>query len=200
MSNVVKLQIEKILHEKKITKTAFAEMLGIKKQNVNLLLETRNIDKIQEIADALGVDFNDLLFEKKVEVASSINGYVEVDSEIYPIKSREQFVTLIDKVNGIVHIPSCTRGENLKENIEAFYYKSISNNAESGAIMMRYGINEAFTLSYDSDFKRFGLTICKGDGVTEYISFDFAKYNQPQMREKNYLVDDIMDFIEDVYE
>ena len=53
---MVKLQIEKILHEKKITKTAFADMLGIKKQNVNLLLETRNIDKIQEIADALGLN------------------------------------------------------------------------------------------------------------------------------------------------
>ena len=199
---MVKLQIEKILHEKKITKTAFAEMLGIKKQNVNLLLETRNIDKIQEIADALGVDFNDLLFEKKVEVASSINGYVEVDSEIYPIKSREQFVTLIDKVNGIVHIPSCTRGENLKENIEAFYYKSI-NNAESGAIMMRYGINEVFTLTYDSDHKRFSLTLCKGNGVIEFATFDFAKYNQAdalQPREKNHLVDDIMDFIEAVYE
>lgn len=202
MSNMVKLQIEKILHEKKITKTAFAEMLGIKKQNVNLLLETRNIDKIQEIADALGVDFNDLLFEKKVEVASSINGYVEVDSEIYPIKSREQFVTLIDKVDGIVQIPSCTRGENLKENIEAFYYKSI-NNAESGAIMMRYGINEVFTLTYDSDHKRFSLTLCKGNGVIEFMTFDFAKYNQsdaPQSHHKNHLVDDIMDFIEAVYE
>ena len=199
---MVKLQIEKILHEKKITKTAFAEMLGIKKQNVNLLLETRNIDKIQEIADALGVDFNDLLFEKKVEVASSINGYVEVDSEIYPIKSREQFVTLIDKINGIVQIPSCTRGENLKKNIEAFYYKSI-NNAESGAIMMRYGINEVFTLTYDSDHKRFSLTLCKGNGVIEFMTFDFAKYNQsdaPQSHHKNHLVDDIMDFIEAVYE
>ena len=198
-SNMVKLQIEKILHEKKITKTAFAEMLGIKKQNVNLLLETRNIDKIQEIADALGVDFNDLLFEKKVEVAPSINGYVEVDSEIYPIKSREQFVTLMDRVNGIVHIPSCTRGENFKENIEAFYYKSI-NNAESGAIMMRYGINEVFTLTYDSDHKRFSLTLCKGNGVIEFMTFDFTKYNQPEMPEKNHLVDDIMDFIEAVYE
>ena len=199
---MVKLQIEKILHEKKITKTAFADMLGIKKQNVNLLLETRNIDKIQEIADALGVDFNDLLFEKKIEVKPTINGYVDVDSEIYTVKSREQFVTLIDKVDGIVHIPSCTRGENLKENIEAFYYKSI-NNAESGAIMMRYGINEVFTLTYDSDHKRFSLTLCKGNGVIEFMTFDFAKYNQsdaPQSHHKNHLVDDIMDFIEAVYE
>ena len=202
VSNMIKLQIEKILHEKRITKTAFAEMLGIKKQNVNLLLETRNIDKIQEIADALGVDFNDLLSEKEVEVTPIVNGYVEVDSEIYPIKNREQFVALIDKVDGIVHIPLCARGENLKNNIESFYYKSI-NNAVSGAIMMRYGINEVFTLSYDSDSKKFSLTLCKGDGVTEFMTFDLAKYNQiktPEIQGKNHLVDDIMDFIEAVYE
>ena len=91
---------------------------------------------------------------------------------------------------------------NLKENIEAFYYKSI-NNAESGAIMMRYGINEVFTLTYDSEHKRFSLTLCKGNGVIEFMTFDFAKYNQsdaPQSHHKNHLVDDIMDFIEAVYE
>ena len=197
MSNVVKLQIEKILREKKITKTAFAEMLGIKKQNVNLLLETRNIDKIQEIADALGVDFNDLLFEKRVEVAPSINGYVEVDSEIYPIKSREQLLTLIDRVNGIVHIPSCIKGANLKENIEAFYYKSISN-AESGAIMMRYGINEVFTLTYDSEMSKFHHTICRGNGITEYMVYNVSEFENQNVN--RILINEIMDFIEYVYE
>ena len=197
VSNMVKLQIEKILREKKITKTAFAEMLGIKKQNVNLLLETRNIDKIQEIADALGVDFNDLLFEKRVEVAPSINGYVEVDSEIYPIKSREQLLTLIDRVNGIVHIPSCIKGANLKENIEAFYYKSISN-AESGAIMMRYGINEVFTLTYDSEMSKFHRTICRGNGITEYMVYNVSEFENQNVN--RILINEIMDFIEYVYE
>ena len=58
---MIKLRIEEILHEKRIKKTEFAEMLGIAKQNVNTLLETRNLDKIKEIADALGVDYMDLL-------------------------------------------------------------------------------------------------------------------------------------------
>jgi DNA-binding Xre family transcriptional regulator len=198
----MKLQIEKILHEKKISKTIFAQMMGIKKQNVNLLLETRNIDKIQEIANILRVDINDLLFEKKEEkIVPTINGYVEVENEIYPIKSREQYVSLMDKIDGIVHIPSCTRGENLRENILSFYSKSIINN-QSGAIMMRYGINEIFTLTYDAKSKRFTLTLCKDDGITEYTTYDVESYYYIGLIDtsaKHTLVDDITDYIEYVY-
>lgn len=200
---MMKLQIEKILHEKKISKTIFAQMMGIKKQNVNLLLETRNIDKIQEIANILRVDINDLLFEKKEEkIVPTINGYVEVENEIYPIKSREQYVSLMDKIDGIVHIPSCTRGENLRENILSFYSKSIINN-QSGAIMMRYGINEIFSLAYDAKSKRFTLTLCKGDGITEFNTYDVEHYYYIEKVDTSAnltLVDDIMDFIEYVYE
>lgn len=202
MSNMIKLQIEKILHEKKISKTIFAQIMGIKKQNVNLLLETRNIDKIQEIADRLGVDLNDLLFEKKEEkIVPTINGFVEVNSEIYPIKDREQIVNLIDKIDGIVHIPSCTRGENLREYIQSFYSKSVGNN-QSGGIMMRYGINEIFTLTYDDKSKRFALTICKGDGITEYTTYNLESYYYIELIDtsaKHTLVDDITDYIEYVY-
>ena len=98
MSNMIKLQIERILHEKRIKKTEFAEMLGIAKQNVNALLETRNIDKIKEIADILEVNFMDLLVEKK-ETAPIINGYVEYDKQIYAIKSIEDFNNLANIIN-----------------------------------------------------------------------------------------------------
>lgn len=202
MNNMIKLQIEKILHEKKISKTIFAQIMGIKKQNVNLLLETRNIDKIQEIADRLGVDLNDLLFEKKEEkIVPTINGFVEVNSEIYPIKDREQIVNLIDKIDGIVHIPLCTRGENLREYIQSFYSKSVGNN-QSGGIMMRYGINEIFTLTYDDKSKRFALTICKGDGITEYTTYDLETHNYIEVIDisaKHTIIDDIIDYIEYVY-
>lgn len=202
---MMKLQIEKILHEKKISKTIFAQMMGIKKQNVNLLLETRNIDKIQEIANILRVDINDLLFEKKLETiipTITINGFVEVDSEIYRIKSREQYVSLMDKIDGIVHIPSCTKGENLRENIQSFYSKSVKEN-QNGAIMMRYGINEIFTLSYDAKSKKFALTLCKDDGITEHTTYDLEHYDYIELIDtsaKQTIVDDIMDFIEYVYE
>ena len=39
---MITLRIEEILRERGITKTQFAEMMGVAKQNVNLLLNTNN--------------------------------------------------------------------------------------------------------------------------------------------------------------
>ena len=193
------LRIKEIAKAKGITMGEIADKMGINPVNLSASLNGNpTLNRLQEVAAILGVEISDLF----IQDSSYINGYIETGNNIYPVKSKEQLIGIIDKVDGIVQIPSCTRGENLKENIEAFYYKSI-NNAESGAIMMRYGINEVFTLTYDSDHKRFSLTLCKGNGVIEFATFDFAKYNQAdalQPREKNHLVDDIMDFIEAVYE
>lgn len=190
------LRIKEIAKAKGITMGEIADKMGINPVNLSASLNGNpTLNRLQEVAVILGVEVSDLFIQDSLY----INGYIETGNNIYPVKSKEQLIGIIDKVDGIVQIPSCTRGENLKENIEAFYYKSI-NNAESGAIMMRYGINEVFTLTYDSDHKRFSLTLCKGNGVIEFMTFDFTKYNQPEMREKNHLVDDIMDFIEAVYE
>ena len=193
------LRIKEIAKAKGITMGEIADKMGINPVNLSASLNGNpTLNRLQEVATILGVEVSDLVIQN----SSYINGYIETGNNIYPVKSKEQLIGIIDKVDGIVQIPSCTRGENLKENIEAFYYKSI-NNAESGAIMMRYGINEVFTLTYDSDHKRFSLTLCKGNGVIEFMTIDFAKYNQsdaPQSHHKNHLVDDIMDFIEAVYE
>ena len=193
------LRIKEIAKAKGITMGEIADKMGINPVNLSASLNGNpTLNRLQEVAAILGVEVSDLF----IQDSSYINGYIETGNNIYPVKSKEQLIGIIDKVDGIVQIPSCTRGVNLKENIEAFYYKSI-NNAESGAIMMRYGINEVFTLTYDSDHKRFSLTLCKGNGVIEFTTFDFAKYNQsdaPQSHHKNHLVDDIMDFIEAIYE
>ena len=49
--NMIKLHIAEVLQEKGITKTEFARIMGIQKQNVHSLLETNNIRKIEEIAE-----------------------------------------------------------------------------------------------------------------------------------------------------
>ena len=95
---MIKLQIERILHEKQISKTAFADMLGIKKQNVNGVLETRNLDKIQEIANVLGVDYLELITEKQEEQKPTINGFVEYNEKIYKISSKEDLENLLQIV------------------------------------------------------------------------------------------------------
>lgn len=95
---MIQLRIAEILQEKGISKTEFAEMMGIKKQNVNVLLETNNIKKLDEIATVLNVELSELWKGNNVSV-KSINGFVEYGDVIYTIKSKEDFNKLYQIIN-----------------------------------------------------------------------------------------------------
>lgn len=95
----LKLQIEEILKEKGISKVHFAEMMGIKKQNVNVLLETNNIKKLEEIATVLGVDLTDLWIDTKTKETNSINGFIEFDNNVYTIKTVDDFNRLVEIIS-----------------------------------------------------------------------------------------------------
>ena len=95
---MIELRIAEILQEKGISKTEFAEMMGIKKQNVNVLLETNNIKKLDEIANALGVELTDL-WKVKNNSEPSINGFIEVNGQVFTIKSVEDFNSLYQTLN-----------------------------------------------------------------------------------------------------
>ena len=95
---MIQLRIAEILQEKGISKTEFADMMGIKKQNVNVLLETNNIKKLDEIATALDVELSALWKGNNVS-APSINGFVEYGDIVYTIKSKEEFNKLHQIIN-----------------------------------------------------------------------------------------------------
>lgn len=95
---MIRLRIEEILRSKGISKTQFAEMCGIQKQNVNALLDTSNIKKLQEIANVLEVKLTDLIIEDTTE-NSPINGYIEFNGEVHSIKSVEDLNNLVAIVN-----------------------------------------------------------------------------------------------------
>ena len=94
---MIKLRIAEILQERGLSKTEFAEMMGVKKQNVNLLLETNNIRKLEEIASVLNVSLTGL-WQDETEVQPHINGFIEYGGEVYTIKSIEDFHRLCDKI------------------------------------------------------------------------------------------------------
>jgi DNA-binding Xre family transcriptional regulator len=92
--NMIKLRIEEILRERGISKTQFAEMMGIAKQNVNLLLNTTNTTKMEKIAEVLGVKFTDL-FVYDGEPQEELNGFVEYKGEVYRIKTKADLENLL---------------------------------------------------------------------------------------------------------
>lgn len=48
--------IEALLKERGLTKTAFSELLGIKKQNLNGLMKNPTLETIKKFASVLGVE------------------------------------------------------------------------------------------------------------------------------------------------
>ena len=94
---MIKLRIAELLVEKGISKTRFAEMMGVQKQNVNLLLNTNNIQKLEQIAEALGVEFSDLFVNDK-PVEEAVNGFVEFRGEVFRIKSKTDLEELLKKM------------------------------------------------------------------------------------------------------
>ena len=98
MSNMIRLRIEEILKERGISKVQFADLMGIKKQNVNVLLETNNIKKLEEIATALGVGLTDLWIDESKK-KNILNGFVEFDGTVYTIKTIEDMANLIALVH-----------------------------------------------------------------------------------------------------
>ena len=91
---MITLRIEEILRERGITKTQFADMMGVAKQNVNLLLNTNNTHKMEKIAEVLGVKFTDL-FVLDDQPQEELNGYVEYKGEIYRIKTKTDLEDLL---------------------------------------------------------------------------------------------------------
>ena len=94
---MITLRIEEILKERGITKTQFAEMMGVAKQNVNLLLNTTNTQKMEKIAEVLGVKFTDL-FVADDQPQDELNGFVEYKGEIHRIRTKSDLENLLKSI------------------------------------------------------------------------------------------------------
>lgn len=91
---MITLRIEEILKERGISKTQFADMMGVAKQNVNLLLQTNNTQKMEKIAEVLGVKFTEL-FVTDEQPQEELNGFVEYQGEIYRIKTKTDLENML---------------------------------------------------------------------------------------------------------
>lgn len=91
---MIKLRVAEVLAERGISKTQFAELMGVAKQNVNLLINTNNIQKLEQMADALGVKFSDLIVDDR-QPKDRIDGFVEYNGEIYRIRTKADLEGLL---------------------------------------------------------------------------------------------------------
>ena len=58
------MNIEELLREKGLTKSAFADLIGVKKQNINNLLKNPTLETLEKFSKALKVEMWELFASK----------------------------------------------------------------------------------------------------------------------------------------
>ena len=89
---------ESLLRRMGITKTEFADKMGVKKQNVNTLFATKNIIVLKKAAKVLGVPVETLIAEPQEKEEISINGFVEVNKEVFKVRDKEELLRVLHAV------------------------------------------------------------------------------------------------------
>lgn len=87
-----------LLREKRLTKAAFAEKMGVKAQNVNKVFETKNVNTLMRAAQVLGVSLDFLISGGEVAESchASIDGFIEVNGIVHRIRCREDIEKVLE--------------------------------------------------------------------------------------------------------
>lgn len=92
------LRIKELCKERGITLECLANKLNIRRTSLAQAMSRNNfsIDKLGDIADAIGCEIVDLFVKDKEQgISSSLYGHVEYKGTVYTIKTREDLENLI---------------------------------------------------------------------------------------------------------
>lgn len=175
---MARIIVREILKSKGVSIKELAFRMGISPSAVSQLLanEYPSMQVLERIAKAIDVDILDFFAQRY----SYLNGYVETGGEIYPVRSREQFMDVTNKVDGIVHIPSFKNQEDYKNTIREFLSNAIDS-GKSDALMARYNLRMIFTISYDAQSNRFSLVLCYDNGEIRFKILDTNDYKSGEI-------------------
>ena len=85
---------EEFLRNAGLTKAKFADAMGVARQNVIKLFETKNVITLSKAASVLGVPLDTLIHGHMSE--RKIDGFIEIDgNKVYRIRSREDIEKLL---------------------------------------------------------------------------------------------------------
>ena len=89
---------EALVRQMGLSKKEFAERMGISKQNVNLVFKTKNILTLRKAAQVLDVPLETLIADATEQEEITINGYVEVNRELYRVRDKEELLRVLQVV------------------------------------------------------------------------------------------------------
>jgi len=86
-------RISELMRTKGLSKSDLGDSMGVKKQNVNLLLETNNVEKLIGIAKVLGVSLNDIVGEYDAE--PEVKGCIVYKGVVHPINTKQDIEEIL---------------------------------------------------------------------------------------------------------
>ena len=89
---------EALVRQMGLSKKEFAERMGISKQNVNLVFKTKNILTLRKAAQVLDVPLETLIADATEQEEITINGYVEVNRELFRVRDKEELLRVLQVV------------------------------------------------------------------------------------------------------
>lgn len=87
---------EELLKAAGMNKAKFAEQMGVARQNVLKLLETKNVVTLSKAAAILNVPLTTLIYGYSQQKEASIDGFVEVNGTIFRLRNREDIENVLN--------------------------------------------------------------------------------------------------------
>lgn len=87
---------ETLLNNAGMNKAQFSERMGIARQNVQKLFETKNVLTLMKAASILKVPLSVLIYGNDSGDGHAIDGFVEVDGKTHRIRNRKDIENLLD--------------------------------------------------------------------------------------------------------
>lgn len=161
---MAKLLVKELCKQRGISLKTLAERMHITPSALSQSLNTNpSIMTLEKVAQTLGVDLPDL-FEK---ARPTINGFVQVKDQIVPVTSPNDWVIVSTMIGGLAHPQRFDGIEGHEIAISNFVKSTIGGEQDSA--MMAWFATSLFTLTYDSQTKRYTLASCAGDMVNSQV-------------------------------
>ena len=84
-----------LLNNAGLNKAKFAEKMGVARQNIQKVFETKNVFTLMKASEVLGVSLNHLI-SGGVQSENSVSGYIEANGTIHKVQSKQDLLNLIE--------------------------------------------------------------------------------------------------------
>lgn len=86
---------EELLGNAGLNKAKFSEAMGIARQNVLKLFETKNVLTLIKAADILKVPLSTLIYGNQSIDEHTIDGFIDVDGKIFRVRSKKDLENIL---------------------------------------------------------------------------------------------------------